>query len=121
MDIHIKIAAALHIACGALTLMVTAVVALFLGGFAALADFDARLLTVAATLGGVIAFFFVALGLAELIAGVCCLQGSRGARVWLIVFSVLGLFNIPLGTAIGIYSLWALLRERPAPTGTSVV
>ena len=30
-----------------------------------------------------------------------------------IVFSALSLLNIPIGTAIGAYSLWALLRAVP--------
>ena len=43
-------------------------------------------------------------------------------RTWgkpvVLVLSVLHLFNIPFGTALGIYSLWALLRDpqrQPLP------
>jgi hypothetical protein len=31
-----------------------------------------------------------------------------------LVLAILGLFNIPLGTAIGIYSIWALLQTETA-------
>jgi hypothetical protein len=37
--------------------------------------------------------------------------------VFTIIFSVLGLLNFPFGTAIGVYSLWALLGNRPAAAG----
>lgn len=115
MDIHVKIASALHIACGALVLLVTAVVALFMGGFAALANIEPHLVTLATTIGGIVVSMFVVLGLAQVVAGIYCLQGSNAAKVWLIVFSLLGLFNIPVGTLIGGYSLWAFLRTVPVP------
>jgi hypothetical protein len=47
------------------------------------------------------------------IAGVALLKGSRIARVFVIVISALGLFSFPVGTLIGAYSLWALLRKQP--------
>ncbi len=43
------------------------------------------------------------------------LGGSTAGRVITIVFSVLELINLPFGTVVGIYSLWALLREVPRP------
>ena len=45
------------------------------------------------------------------------LNGSPAGKVITIIFSVLGLLNIPIGTVVGIYSLWALLREIPQPMG----
>lgn len=44
----------------------------------------------------------------NLIAGWKVLKEKSGARMWGIVASFISLLNIPLGTAIGIYSLWFL-------------
>jgi len=42
-------------------------------------------------------------------------RGRAWARYCVIVVSVMNLFSVPIGTALGIYSLWALLlRDRAA-------
>lgn len=113
MDIHIKIAAALHVACGVFVLFVVAMVALVMGGVAAFAGFEPHLVAIAATFGGVVAVAFLLVGIAQIVAGILCFRGSNAARVVLVVFSLLSLVNFPIGTAIGGYSLWAFLRKAP--------
>jgi len=46
------------------------------------------------------------------LAGWGLLQREPWARMLTIVLSFLALFNIPLGTALGIYSLWVLLPAQ---------
>ncbi len=41
-------------------------------------------------------------------AGYGLLQRERWARLLTLVLSFLALFNLPFGTALGIYSLWVL-------------
>lgn len=60
--------------------------------------------------------FFSALGslfllkaVAGFVAGWGLLQREPWARVLTIVLAFLALFHVPLGTALGIYSLWVLL------------
>jgi hypothetical protein len=65
--------------------------------------------------GTVLAVFFALLMAAEIAAGIALLKGSLTGRVFVIAFGVLHLLNFPLGTVIGIYTLWALLRTQPAP------
>ena len=48
------------------------------------------------------------LAFVNLIAGWKILKEKRGARKWGIVASFICLLNIPLGTIIGVYSLWFL-------------
>jgi hypothetical protein len=66
-----------------------------------------------AVFGAAFIGLFALLALVELVAAICYLRGSKGARIWLIVFNVLFLFNFPVGTALGGYCLWALLRRPP--------
>jgi len=46
------------------------------------------------------------------IAGWGLLRREPWARIVTLVLAFISLFHIPLGTAIGIYSLWVLLPER---------
>lgn len=48
------------------------------------------------------AIFFIP----SLVGGIGILRGKSWARNWLIIAAVLNLINFPLGTALGIYTLW---------------
>lgn len=112
MDIHTRIVAVLHIVLGALGMAVPLFMSLVLGGFAAFMH-DTQLPGFVLGLGAMFLGFFMLVALVDVIAGVALLKGSRGARVFVIVISALGLFSFPVGTLIGAYSLWALLRKQP--------
>lgn len=58
---------------------------------------------------GVIGGIFLVMGSASVIVGVGLLMRQAWARVASIVVAILSLPNMPLGTALGIYNLWALL------------
>jgi hypothetical protein len=51
-----------------------------------------------------------ALGIPGLLAGYGLLTRKPWARVLAIVVGILGLLNFPVGTAIGIYTLWVLMQ-----------
>jgi uncharacterized membrane protein len=68
-------------------------------------DFPANFLT---TLLGVIGVAVLIKAAAGFAAGYGLLQRERWARVLTLVLSFLALFNFPLGTALGIYSMWVL-------------
>ncbi len=126
IDTHVRIAAWLHIALGAFWVCLLGFVGLFIGGLGAVIGAsaqgsDAGVLAWIASFGLVVFLFIAAFPVLEIIGGVMLLAGSTAGRVITIVFSVLELINIPFGTAIGIYSLWALLRELPAPMPVAAV
>lgn len=63
-------------------------------------------------LHGLLSVIAVAVGIKGLLgfaAGWGLLQRESWARMLTIVLSFLSLFNVPLGTALGIYGLWVLL------------
>jgi len=113
MDIHCKIAAGLSIAVASLELLMLAIMAAFLGGVATFSGLEMPFLAGFAAFGSIFIGLFALLALVELVAAICYLRGSKGARIWLIVFNVLFLFNFPVGTLLGGYCLWALLRRPP--------
>ncbi|MDB4979062.1 MAG: hypothetical protein JWM56_1248 [Candidatus Peribacteria bacterium] len=48
-------------------------------------------------------------------AGVGILRNLPGAKVIVTLLGILSLFSIPIGTAIGIYTLWVLYRNPVKP------
>ncbi len=54
----------------------------------------------------------LAKGLAGIAAGIGLLQRQPWARMLAIVVGIVSLINIPIGTAIGIYTLWVLLSSN---------
>lgn len=53
--------------------------------------------------------------LAAVVGGVSAFQGDARARRLLVPVAVLALVGFPLGTAAGVYTLWAWWRPAPAP------
>ena len=111
LDNHCKIAAILHIIMGVFLLLSLIFITLFFGGFAMLAQAEAPFIGWIAGFGAFIVGLFALYGLAQTGAAIAYLNGSQVGRTFVIIFSVISLFNFPLGTAAGGYSLWALLRK----------
>lgn len=110
MDIHRQAAGWLAIVVGLLGLASLGVLVLVFGGVAVLAGIEGTAATVMASIGGAIAGLLALFALADIVAGICYLRGATWARYWLIVSNLLFVFAFPVGTAIGAYSLWAILR-----------
>ena len=118
MKTHIQIVAALHIAMGALSLLAAIAVFAFLGIAGGIVvsqgEHEAAGIIgiVAVVLGGLLAV----LALPGIIGGWALFAGRSWGRPFVMVLGVIQLINIPFGTALGIYTLWALLREPPPQT-----
>ena len=65
-----------------------------------------------ARIGLSIAMLVLLLSVPSIIAGIGLLGFSPGARILTIVVSALHLFNIPFGTALGIYGLWVVCSPK---------
>ena len=118
MKNHIQIVAALHIAMGALSLLAAIAVFALLGMAGGIVVSQGEHETggiigvVAVVLGG----FLAVLALPGIIGGWALFAGRSWGRPFVMVLGVIHLINIPFGTALGIYTLWALLREPPPQT-----
>ena len=118
MKNHTQIVAALHIAMGVLSLLgaiaVFAVLGLAGGIVVSQGEREAGGIigVVAVVLGGLLAV----LAVPGIIGGWALFAGRSWGRPFVMVLGVIHLINIPFGTALGIYTLWALLREPPPQT-----
>jgi len=56
--------------------------------------------------------FIGVIALIGLIGGIGLLSYKQWGRIMTIIVSALGCFNIPIGTLIGVYSIWVLMQDE---------
>jgi hypothetical protein len=121
MASHVRALAILQIVYSSLGLLLGVMVWLFFGGIAAIVGFNASIdesmvaVPVLALIGGIASSILILLSLPRLIAGIGLLKFQNWGRTLTIVVSVLGLIDLPVGTALGIYGLWVLTHRDTAP------
>ena len=122
MSTHVKIIGWLHIIFGVFGVLTA--FALFGGGLVggAFAGSVKGMIGLG-MLGTFVGVIVAALAIPGLIAGYGLLKYYEWARILMIVIAVLELIRFPLGTILGVYTLWALLNaegaalfKRPAMT-----
>jgi hypothetical protein len=115
---HVKILGILHIIYGALGVFVGLLALVVMGGIASVvgvSDHSADSALAVPILGGIGALVFVVLlciSLPGIIVGFGLLHFKPWARILALVMSALELFSVPLGTALGIYGFWVLLKPE---------
>jgi hypothetical protein len=111
MKQHVTVVAALQIGFGILKVLIAAVVFLIMlaGG---LISGDAEALAIVTVVGLFVAGFLVLTALPGIVGGTGLLKGKNWGRVLVIFLAVLDLINFPIGTAVGVYSLWVLLNNE---------
>jgi hypothetical protein len=112
MQRHLELVSILHMAAGALTILVAAsALALAFGAGALIptAGFAARATSAAFA---VVAALALVWGGGTLLTGAALRQRRRWARLLALGFAILNLLVIPFGTALGVYTLWVLINDR---------
>jgi hypothetical protein len=111
MKTHVTILGWLNIADGALTLLIGALAFIFLTGIG-FASGDLEALPILAAVGTTAGLFLFTLAIPSLLAGIGLLWEKNWGRILAIVVSFFNLLWFPVGTALGIYGLWVLLRQE---------
>jgi hypothetical protein len=118
---HIRILGILNIVMGSLTACIGIFVLIALGGLAGIIGLSgvfgndnsgAVAVPILTLVGFCVAIFFLLLGLPSIIGGWGLMKFRPWARILMIVVSAFHLIHVPLGTALGIYGLWALLSDE---------
>jgi hypothetical protein len=63
-------------------------------------------------IGFLVGGFLIAISIPGIFAGIGLVKMSPWSRVLAIVMGCLHLLNIPIGTALGVYTFWVLLNEE---------
>ena len=111
MEKHVTLVGAINIGFGLLGLLIATVIFTILVGAGILSE-DPQAMAITSTVGTVIAFFITVRALPEIIGGIGLLKRKNWARIVVLVISCLDLIEIPIGTAIGAYSIWVLLNDE---------
>jgi uncharacterized membrane protein len=111
MEKNINLVATFHIVMSGLSIFAGLIVFGILAGigsFTGCSEATPVLMIIAVALLG----FLVLISIPGIIAGIGLYNRKEWARILTIILSILQLFNIPLGTALGVYSLYVLTQPE---------
>jgi hypothetical protein len=109
MEMHVRLVGVLHVVLGLIGIAAAVCFLFVCGGAGGIAQ------PFLGVLGGTLGTVVLVLALPGTIGGIGVLLFREWGRVLMIVVSVLDLFNIPLGTILGVYGLWVLLHRQTMP------
>ena len=111
MEKHVTVVAALQIGLSIAGILIAGIVFIILAwsGFIA-QDQEAFLILI--TVGGGIAGFLLLLSVPGIIGGIGLFKRRNWARILILIVSAIDLLNFPIGTALGIYSIWVLVQNE---------
>ena len=113
MKQHVTVVGALYIGLGILKLFAAAVaLAAIVGGGVLSGDAEAMLIT--AVVGPAVGLFLFLLALPSIVGGVGLLKGKSWARILVLILGIFYLIDFPIGTMIGLYTIWVLLNQETA-------
>jgi len=113
MQKHVTIVGAVHIGYAAWGVLWAVLIFMLMAGIGAYTGDDTAqaILTI---VGCILPGLLAALAVPGIIGGIGVLRLKAWARYLVLVLSVLALLSIPIGTAIGVYSIWVLLQDETA-------
>ena len=111
MNTHVKTIGYLYIAFGVLGLIAAGAFLLAMLGGRAVAEGEAAK-SMVVVVGTFLSAITALLSLPMLAGGIGLLGAFRWARMLVLLLAVLILFHPPFGTALGAYTLWALLANE---------
>jgi hypothetical protein len=118
MKNHIQVVAILHIALGVMSLVAAIVLFSIIGlaGGIVIAQGEEAAAGILGIIAVLLGGFLAITGLPGTIGGWALLTGRNWGRTLVIILGALGLFNFPIGTAVGAYTLWVLLQDPTTPS-----
>lgn len=112
MKDHVKILGIIWIAFGALSLLGALTIYLIFFGVSIIPGVSFGSGGILRLIGGIAGVYLAVLGIPKIIGGIGLLNGQEWGRILIIIVGFLALVNIPVGTAIGIYSLIVLFNRE---------
>ncbi len=111
MDRHISILGMLFVIYHALGLLAGIGLFALLSGIGLFSG-DAQAAGILTIIGTGLGLFLVVISLPGFIAGIGLLQRKSWSRILALILGFLNLFNVPIGTALGVYTIWALMNPE---------
>jgi len=111
LDKHITNIGILYIVFGVLGLLAAGIILVVLAGGGIISG-DPEAMAITSIVATVISGFLAIVSVPGIIGGIFLLQRKPWARIFVLVLGFLNLIDIPFGTALGIYTIWALMNEE---------
>ncbi len=114
MEKHVTLVGVLHIVYHALG-VVWAFVIFGLLGVVGRVSGDPDAAVILGVVGAVVATMLIVLSVPGIIGGIGLLRNRGWGRIVAMVVGILGLIDVPFGTALGVYTLWVLMHDDAIP------
>lgn len=111
MEKHINIVAALQISLSIFNLLIAFLIFTVLKLVDGLVD-DVNGATILSVITDILAVVFTVISIPGILTGMNLYKRKEWARVLTLVLSVIEILSFPFGTAIGIYSIWAMTQPE---------
>jgi hypothetical protein len=111
MEKHVTLVGIMRIGFSLLGILIALIVFVSVVGGGLLSG-DGEAIAITGVVGSVIAGFLLLLSLSGLVGGIGLLKYAGWARILVLILAVIDLLNIPVGTAIGAYTIWVLLQDE---------
>jgi hypothetical protein len=111
MDKHVTILGVLYIGLNIPLIIAAVIVFIVLAGSGLLSG-DVNGLAFMTGLATVIFYFLIILAIPSILGGIGLLKRKKWARILVLILGCLNLPSIPFGTALGIYTLWVLIKDE---------
>jgi hypothetical protein len=113
MESHLTAVAALRIGYNTLGVIFGLIILTVLATIGAIThDEDANIIL--SIVGFVVGGGLIVLSIPGIIGGIGLLKHKEWARILVLILSAMDLINIPIGTAVGVYSIWVLVQDETA-------
>lgn len=111
MERHINIVAAIQLGFSILGIILGIFVYRLLFVIGGFVD-ESQAQTVIFVIAKIAFAFIILLSLPGIVAGIGLLKRKEWARILSLILGVIDLINFPLGTAIGIYTIWVMVQPE---------
>jgi len=111
MDRHLTALGVIYLVFSALNLMAACIVFLVVAGSGAISG-NPHAMMITGTVASLISGFLVVISIPGLVGGIGLLKHKSWSRYLGLVLGCINLLHIPVGTAIGVYTIWVLTRPE---------
>ena len=112
MKQHVTVVAALNIGLGALGVLMAIIAFVVLAGIGLFLIEEPDAMPILTFIAVIAAGFLLIASVPDIIGGIGLVKRQSWARILVLILSVIKLINIPLGTIVGVYSIWVLMQDE---------
>jgi O-antigen/teichoic acid export membrane protein len=109
MERHLTAVASLQIGFSIFGLVFVAIITFILAGLGVVIDDPEAMYIIGTVLGG-LGILVATLCILGIIGGFGLFTRSNWARILVLILSAIDLLNFPIGTALGVYTIWVLVQ-----------